>query len=196
MASELYQEARAAAERGDTAKALEVAARAYAASPDDVGVRELYAALAVARGIRLSAAAREARRHDIVRRDIGYDEEFSDTPDVAQAFDEALSAIERALTIEPGHAKALMMKAALLFRRDRVTHRAEALGILREIQTAHSENRQVGLEIRRIERPCERCSDTGFCPYCRGRGVTRRLRIEGKCERCHGQGICLACGLV
>ncbi|MGQ0798036.1 MAG: hypothetical protein ACT4OI_09295 [Methanobacteriota archaeon] len=196
MASESYQEARAAADRGDTAKALEAAARAFEASPDDPAVRDLYASLALARGIRLSAAAREARRDDIVRRDIGYDEEFTDTPEVARAFDEALAAIERATAIEPGHVKARMMEAALLFRRDRVAHRAKALEILREVQAAHPENRQIGLEIRRIERACERCSDTGFCPYCRGRGTRRFLRVESACARCHGQGICLACGLV
>lgn len=196
VSSDLYLEARAAAERGEAARALDLIARAHAASPDDPAVRELYAALELARGIRLSAAAREARRQDILRRDIGYDEEFVDSPEVRRAFDDALAGIDRALAIEPGLPKAVMMRAALLFRRDREANRAEALAALQALASAHPENRQIGLEIRRIERPCERCSDTGFCPDCGGRGFRRLFRLESKCEACHGQGICLACGIV
>jgi len=193
---ELYLEARAAADRGDAAHALDLAGRAYESDREDADARGLYAALLVARGIRLSAAAREARRRAIVRRDIGFDEEFTDSPDVGKAFDEALEVLDRALLVEPAHPKAHMMKAALLFRRDRAGSRAVALEILRGVLAAQPENRQVLLEIRRTETPCERCSDTGFCPHCGGRGVKRFLRIESPCDACHAQGICLACGLV
>ncbi|HKZ99558.1 MAG TPA: hypothetical protein VJ326_08230 [Thermoplasmata archaeon] len=196
MSDDLYAQARDAAERGDPDAARALVARAFEASPGDADVRELYAALHLAHAIRLSAGARDARRDGIVRRGIGYDEEFADDPGVAGRFEEALAAVDRVLAADPSHEKALMMKAALLFRKDRESGRPEALRILRAIVEAHPENRQAAYTIRKVERPCARCSDTGFCPYCAGRGTKTFLRIERRCEACHGRGICLACGIL
>ncbi len=196
MAEDLFEQAREAVDRGEPARARELIARAYAASPADPDIRELFAGLLLAQAIRLSTQAREARRQDILRRDIGYDEEFHDSPDVVKAFDAALAAHAAVLKVHPDHEKALMMKAALLFRRDREKGRVEALEILRALQAAHPENRQVALTIRKVERPCDRCSDTGFCPYCGGKGVRRFIGMIRECETCHGQGICLVCGVV
>jgi tetratricopeptide (TPR) repeat protein len=195
-ADDLYAQARDAAERGDPDAARDLATRAFEADPADPDVRELYAALHLAHAIRLSASARDARRDGIVRRSIGYDEEFADDEPVGRAFDDALAAVERVLETQPAHEKALMMKAALLFRRDRAAGRPQALEILRGLVKAHPENRQAAYTIRKIERPCARCSDTGFCPYCAGRGVKTFLRLERRCEACHGRGICLACGIL
>lgn len=196
MAEDLYEQARSAVDRGEADRARELVARAYEANPADPEVRELYAGLLLALAIRSAAKAREARREDIVRRDIGFDEEFQDSPEVANVFDEALAAHDAVLRINPGHEKALMMKAALLFRRDRETGRVQALEILRGLVAAHPDNRQVAFTIRKVERPCPRCSDTGFCPDCAGKGSRRFLGMARKCESCHGQGICLFCGLV
>lgn len=188
--------ARAALERGEPERARELADRAFAEDPADREVIELYALLHLARAVRLATAAREARRQDIVRRDIPFDEPFEDSPEVAQAFDAAQAAVEEVLKADPRHEKALMTKAALLFRKDRDSGRPAALGILRVLEGANPENRQVALTIRKIEQPCARCSDTGFCPDCRGRGSKRLLGMERRCESCHGQGICLRCGIL
>ncbi len=196
MAEDLTSEARAALEAGRTEDARTLVDRAYQEHPEDERVREMYAALHLARAIRLAARARELRREDILRRDIPYDTEFEDRPEVAKAFDEAAAALDEVVAAEPNSEKALMMKASLLFRRDRETGRPAALDILRALAAANPANRQVVYEIRRIEAPCKRCGDSGFCPRCRGRGVRRVLGMESKCETCHGQGICPGCGVL
>ena len=196
VTEDAYAQAREALERGDADRARGLVSRAYEANPDDADVRELYAALHLASSVRLAARAREARRAEILRRDIGYDEEFEDSPEVAAAFDRALAGIEEVLRVDPSNEKALQAKASLVFRRDRRTGRPAALEILHRVQADHPENRQVAYVIRKIEQPCARCGDTGFCPYCRARGLKRFLRIERECERCRGQGICLACGIL
>lgn len=195
MATNL-DEAKAALERGEFERALELAAIARSERPDDPEVRELYASTHLAKAIRLSDRAREARRMDLIRRQIDYDVEFEDSPDIAAAFDEALAAIEDVVGVEPRHWKARMLKAALVFRRDRGTGREEALEILHTLAEEDPANKQVPYTIRRIERPCERCGDTGFCPHCRGRGEQAFLRTTRKCERCYGRGICPACGIL
>lgn len=191
-----YAEARDALDHGDAARARELMAKAYEANPADADIRELFTALQLAHAIRLSAQARDARRTQIIKQDVGYDEEFQDSPEVAAAFDRAFAAIEEVLGVDPGHEKALTAKAVLLFRRDRRTGRPAALEILRTIRARHPENRQAAFAIKKIEQPCARCSDTGFCPYCRARGTKRFLGIERMCEACRGQGICLVCGVL
>ena len=193
MADDRLAPVKEALERNAPDEARERADRAYREHPDDPEVREMYAALHLARAIRLASRARELRRQDIVARNIPYDREFEDSPEVAHAFDEARAAIEEVLAADPKHEKALMMKASLVFRRDRETGRPEALAILEAIAAANPSNRQVVYAMKKIATPCTRCSDSGFCPTCRGRGSRRRLGIESKCEACHGQGICLVC---
>ena len=188
--------ATAALAGGDPEQARALVDRAIEAHPDDPRVRELYTALHLARAVRLSALARDARRQDVVRRAIPYDAEFEDGPDVVKAFDDASAAIEEVLARDPRQEKALMLKASLLFRRNRETGRPAALEILESIMTANPENRQALYAIRKIEAPCKRCGDSGFCTRCRGRGSKRILGFEQKCDACHGQGICLACGIL
>ncbi|OGS48423.1 MAG: hypothetical protein A3K68_01405 [Euryarchaeota archaeon RBG_16_68_13] len=194
--SDSVAQIQAALDRGDADGARALAREAYARDPSDGKVRELYVPLHLAQAIRLAAEAREARRRDIARRRIPYDEDFEDTPEVARAFEAALEAHEAILRADPGNEKVLMMKAVLLFRKDREKGRTEALGILRAIRDSRPENRQVAFAIRKVERPCERCSDTGFCPRCAGRGFRSLLRIERACDACHGQGICPVCGIL
>jgi tetratricopeptide (TPR) repeat protein len=196
MAPTKFDEAKAALERGAFEEALHLSEAAQSERPEDPQARELYVVTHLAKAIRLSEKAREARRVDLLRREIEYDEEFQDAPEVSQVFDEALAAIEDVLRVDPGHWKAKMLKAALLFRRDRGSGRPAALAILQELSAADPANKQVPFTIRKIERPCERCDDTGFCPHCKGRGLRRTLGFERKCERCYGRGICPACGLL
>ncbi len=196
MAEDLLGQAKEALERSAPDEARALVDRAYRDHPDDPEVRDMYAALHLATAIRLSSRARELRRQDILARDIPYDVEFEDSPEVAKAFDEAAAAIDEVLAAEPMHEKALMMKASLAFRRNREKGRPEALGILRAVADANPANRQVLYTIKKVETPCPRCSDSGFCPRCRGRGSRRRLGLESKCETCHGQGICLVCGVL
>ncbi len=196
MTDDFLGPARAALERSQPDEARALVDRAYRDHPEDPGVREMYASLHLARAIRLSSRARDLRRQAIVARNIPYEVEFEDPPDVVKAFDEAAAALDEVLAMDPTHEKALMMKASLAFRRDRVKGRQEALAILETVVASNPENRQVGYTIKKIATPCPRCSDSGFCPRCRGRGSRRRLGIESKCESCHGQGICLACGVL
>ncbi len=189
-------EAKAALERGEFERALRLSEEAQAAEPQEPEARELYAVTHLAKAIRLSDKAREARRQDLLHREIEYDQEFEDSPEVALAYVEALTAIEDVLRVDPAHWKALMLKATLMFRRDRAAGRPQALEILHALADSDPTNRQVPFTIRKIERPCDRCADTGFCPHCKGRGQRRFLRTDRKCERCYGRGICPACGVL
>jgi len=196
VASTKLDEAKAALERGAFEEALRLVEVAHTEAPDDAQTRELYAVTHLAKAIRLSETARKARQAALERREIDYEEEFEDDPQVSQTFDDALAAIEDVLRVEPTHWKARMLKATLLFRRDRRSGRPQALSILQELAAAEPTNKQVPFTIRKIERPCERCDDTGFCPHCKGRGQRRFLRLDRKCERCYGRGICPACGVL
>lgn len=196
MTEDLLAPVKAALERSQADEARTLVDRAYLEHPEDAGVREMYAALHLATAIRLSARARELRRQDILSRDIPYDVEFEDGPDVAKAFDEAAAAIDEVLRVDPRHEKALTMKASLVFRRDRTAGRPEALAILEGIAASNPASQQVRYAMKKIATPCTRCGDSGFCPRCRGRGSRRLLGITSKCETCHGQGICLVCGVL
>jgi tetratricopeptide (TPR) repeat protein len=196
MASTKVEEAKAALDRGEFDTAFRLAEEAQTERPDDPVAQELYAVTHLARAIRLSDRAREARRQDLLRREIEYDEEFQDTPEVARAYDDAAAAIDDVLRVAPDHWKARMLKAALVFRRDRESGRPQALVILEALAVADPTNKQIPFAIRKIERPCVRCGDTGFCPHCKGRGQRRFLRMDRKCEQCYGRGICPACGVL
>ncbi|TLZ97308.1 MAG: hypothetical protein E6J97_08170 [Methanobacteriota archaeon] len=173
MTSTKVDEAKAALERGDFDAAFRLSEEAQTEAPEDSAAREMYAVIHLARAIRLSDRAREARRQDLLRREIDYDEEFQDSPEVARAYDEAAAAIDDVLRVAPDHWKTRMLKAALVFRRDRESGRPVALEILQALAAADPTNKQIPFTIRKIERPCVRCGDTGFCPHCKGRGQRR-----------------------
>jgi len=196
VTSTKVDEAKAALERGEFDEAFRLSEEAQSEGPDDPAARELYAVIHLARAIRLSDRAREARRQDLLHREIEFDEEFQDSPEVARAYDDAAAAIDDVLRVAPDHWKARMLKAALVFRRDRESGRPQALEILHPLAAADPTNKQIPFTIRKIERPCVRCGDTGFCPHCKGRGQRRFLRMDRKCERCYGRGICPVCGVL
>src|SRR5205807_2676873 len=100
------------------------------------------------------------------------------------AFEEALRLIEVANSETPDDTETRELYA--------VTHLAKAIRLSEEARKA----RQAAFAIRKIERPCERCGDTGFCPHCKGRGHRQFLGLDRKCERCYGRGICPACGVL
>ena len=168
---EAYERARRGVDAGRFEDAIAASEEAHRLEPEDGPIRELYVGLHLARGVRLSAAARDLRRQEIVARDIPVGEEFQDSERVTTAFQRALDAFDAVLGVEPENEKALMMKASTLHRFDRARPQEEALGLLRRISEAHPENRQVRLVIRKVERRCEECSDSGFCPHCGGRGT-------------------------
>lgn len=196
MDEDMLAAAKAALERSQPEEARALVDAVYQQHPEDPQVREMYAALHLARAVRLSGRARDLRRQSIVARSIPYDVEFEDAPEVVQAFNEADTAIDEVLAVDPKYEKGLMMKASLAFRRDRGSGRPEALRILKAVAAANPLNKQVLYAIKKIATPCTRCSDSGFCPQCRGRGSRRRFGIETRCESCHGQGICLLCGIL
>ncbi|TLZ92731.1 MAG: tetratricopeptide repeat protein, partial [Methanobacteriota archaeon] len=109
MTTTKTDEAKAALEKGDFDKAMGLVEAALSEQPDDPSARELYAITHLARAIRLSDKAREARRTDLLRREIDYDQEFHDVPEVARTFDEAIAAIEDVLRVDPAHWKARML---------------------------------------------------------------------------------------
>ncbi len=193
---EAYERARKAVDAGHFEDAIAASDEAHRLEPEDEPIRELYVGLHLARGVRLSAAARDLRRQAIVERDIPVGDEFLDSEPVKAAFQRALDAFDAVLAVDPENEKALMMKASTLHRFDRAGRREEALGLLRRIFEAHPENRQVRLLVRKVERRCEECTDSGFCPHCGGRGTRTVFRFKRKCERCWGQGICLKCGVL
>ena len=194
--AEAYERARKAVDAGRFDEALAAAEEAYRLEPGDGPIRELYSGLNLAHGVKLGALARDLRRQDIVERDIPVEQEFHDSERVRDAFEKALASFDKVLAVEPGNEKALTMKASTLHRFDRAARREEALALLRRVAEARPENRQVKLVIRKVERACEECSDTGFCPHCAGRGTRTLLGLKRKCDRCWGQGVCLRCGIL
>src|SRR5205807_458098 len=106
--------------------------------------------------------------------------------------------VEAALSEQPDDPSARELYAVThLARAIRLSDKGpEALAILHELATADPTNKQVPFAIRKIERPCPRCGDTGFCSRCLGRGIRRTLGLERKCEACYGRGICPACGVL
>src|SRR5437867_11334577 len=109
----------------------------------------MYAVIHLARAIRLSDRAREARRQDLLRREIDFDEEFQDGPEVVRAYDDAAAAIDDVLRVAPDHWKARMLKAALVFRRDRESGRPQALVILQPLAAAYATLKQMHFTIRK-----------------------------------------------
>jgi tetratricopeptide (TPR) repeat protein len=196
VTAEKLHQAKEALEQGKFDQALRLVEAARAERPDDPEVRGLYVDTHLARAIRLSNVAREARRKELLHRDIEYEQEFQDTQETALEFERALAAIDEVLRVDQGHSKARMLKAALAFRQDRESGRPKALEILRQLAADEPANKQVAFTIRKIERPCERCGDTGFCSLCKGRGERTLLRMSRRCGACYGRGICPACGVL
>ncbi len=195
-AHSLYERARQAVDAGRFREAKDTIDEALAVDATDAPIRELYAGLHLAAGVKAGARARELRRKSIAERGIGYEQEFSDTEETRRAFQDAIDEFDRVLHADPGNEKALMLKAAALDRFDRAGKRAEAADAIRRILAANPNNQQAKLALRKIERTCQACSDSGFCPHCGGRGFRTVLGIQRQCRHCWGQGVCQRCGLL
>src|SRR3989442_3523836 len=89
-----FDEAKAALERGAFDEALHLLEVAHAEDPDDAQTRELYAVTHLAKAIRLSEKARQARQAALERPAIEYDQEVQGYPEVASDFDENFAALE------------------------------------------------------------------------------------------------------
>ena len=178
---------------------------AFAISPSDDRVRGQYETVYLAHGIRLSGVARERRRAEIERR--GRPGEVGrESDDVRNVFRDVLLAFDRVLAVNPTHAKALALKAQVLFRIDR-ENREQALALYAmatqaiEATVPEGPARETGRrnllrDRRRIEAPCRWCDDTGFCPECGGSGWRTVLGFRKKCEACLGHGTCKRCGVL
>lgn len=178
---------------------------AFALARGDERVREIYANVYLAHGIRMSGIVREARRSEIEARG-NPGEAFEDSDAVKTAFREVIGAFDRVLAANPDHVKALSLKAQALFRLDR-SNRAEALAVYDEALKALERTVPAGGSLetgrrnllsgrRRIERPCEWCDDTGFCTECGGSGWRTVLGFRKPCEACIGHGVCKRCGVL
>jgi len=178
---------------------------AFDLDPLNDRVREAYQNVYLAHGIRLSGVARELRRQEIDARGRP-GEAFEDSDRVKAVFREVLGAFDKVLAANPDHVKGLSLKAEALFRFDRA-NRPQALaaydaaiGALQRSVPAGSVRekgeRNLGMGRRRIERPCERCDDTGFCAECGGSGWRTVLGFRKKCEACLGHGVCKRCGVL
>lgn len=173
--------------------------------PDEAEVRELYANVYLAHGIRLSGEARETRRREIESRGRP-GETFEDSEDVQGLFRESVSAFDCVLAVDPTHVKAMTLKAQVLFRLDR-ENREVACNLyeegIRALETTTSDEearasaeKNLRRALRQIEAPCERCDDTGFCTECTGSGCRTTLGIRRMCEACWGHGVCRSCGVL
>jgi len=178
---------------------------AFGEAPDSPEVRVVYAAVYLAHGSRLAGDARAKRRAEIEARGRP-GEVFEDGDAVRAAFRDALAAFDRVLAAEPNHAKALALKAQLLFRIDRAD-RARALATydlaVKALEATVPEGpaREAGRknllrDRRRIEGPCDWCDDTGFCTECNGSGSRFLLGFRRRCDACLGHGVCKRCGVL
>lgn len=202
---ELLEKAKSHLVAGQFLEAKAAVQEAYALDPSDSRVQEIHGNVFLAHGIRLSGVARERRRQEIEARGRP-GEAFEDSAEVAHAFEEMLEAFDQVLAVNPDHVKALSLKAEGLIRFDRA-NRGQALAVYDEAGRALERTVIPGPALergrqnllrarRRIERPCDRCDDTGFCPECQGSGWRTRLGVRTKCESCLGHGICKQCGVL
>lgn len=187
------------------AEARAAADSALSAHPGDPQVREAFANVYLAHGIRLSAEARETRRRAIDAHGVP-GQPFEDPAEVRSLFEETLAAFDRVLAVDPRHVKAMSLKAQALYRLDR-SQRGRALEMYDEALSALEANvpegpvRETGrrnlLRARaRIARPCDWCDETGFCVECAGSGWRRTLGLRRRCEACLGHGVCKRCGIL
>ena len=202
---ESLAQAREHLQAGRFREALTAVGEAFALAPTDARIVAMYESVYLAHGIRLSGLARGRRRQEIETRGRP-GEVFEDSEEVRAVFRESMDAFDRVLAVNPSHAKAFSLKAQVLFRIDRA-NRAQALALydaaVKAIEATVPEGpaREAGRrnllrDRRRIEAPCERCDDTGFCPECGGSGWRSLFRLRRKCEACLGHGTCKRCGVL
>lgn len=182
-------------EEGRFEDAKEAIREGYARAPEDEKVRDLYQQILLADGVRLSRRARDLRRDEIRALPKKERPAHRDTPEVVEAFREALASLDAALEANAENAKALMLKAGVLDRMDRRGAQAEVEALFARALELHPGNEELVYARDRILLPCPRCAHTGVCPGCQGAGEVSALFVRSSCPECHGTGICGRCGL-
>lgn len=164
-------------------------------NPEDARVRELYVQIHIADGVRRSRRARDRRRDAVRALDRKQRARYTDTPEVRQAFREAVASMDRVLEVAPDNAKALMLKAGVLDRMDRASSREEVASLFDRALDLEPGNEEIAYARHRVLSPCPHCEDTGVCPDCRGAGEVQAFLLRSDCPTCNATGICLRCGL-
>lgn len=177
-------------------KAREAIDRGYERDPTDARLSELFQQIYLAQGIREARRARDMRRDYLRVLRKGERSRASDPPEVTAAFQAALESFDRVLQVNPGNLKAVLLKAATLFRQDRRGSRGRVEMLLQRALEIHPENHELAHARWLVTHPCEHCSDTGLCPACGGTGQVAALVVRSTCPQCRGSGVCHRCGIV
>ncbi len=181
------------AQQFEEAKAAIVEGQARFPSNDKV--RDLFQQIHLADGIRRHRRAQDLRRDEI--RDLEKKERagYRDSDRVVEEFRGATTSLDKVLDLEPDHAKAMMLKAGVLDRMDRVGTREEVQDLLNKALSLHPDNAELVFARDRLSVPCPHCQDTGACPACQGAGEISALVLRRVCPTCKGHGACRRCGL-
>jgi Zn finger protein HypA/HybF involved in hydrogenase expression len=175
--------------------AREAIVEAQAQFPDNDQVRDLYQQIHLADGVRRHRLARDQRRDEI--RALGKKDRstYRNSPAVTEAFRGSIASLDLVLAVEPGHAKAMMLKAGILDRMDRAGTRDAVRDLLENALSLYPENAELHFAQSRLSAPCRHCDDKGLCPDCGGAGEVSALVARRTCPTCKGHGDCRRCGL-
>ena len=183
LEAQKFEEARRAIEEGQ------------ARFPHNDKVRGLYSQIHLADGVRRHRRAQDLRRDEI--RALGKKDRpaYRNSGRVTEVFRRSIASLDSVLTVEPDHAKAMMLKAGVLDRMDRQGTRGEVRALLEKALSLHPENAELLFVRDRLSAPCPHCQDTGICPDCRGAGEISALVLTHTCPTCKGRGACRRCGI-
>src|SRR2546427_10407343 len=113
---EAYERSRKAVDAGRFEEAIASAGDAHRLDPEDGPIRELFVGLHLARGVKVSANARDLRRQAMVERDIPVGEEVQDSEPVKPAVQTALGAFAAAIAPDPANDESFVVSASTLHR--------------------------------------------------------------------------------
>ncbi len=183
-------------DEGRFEKAREAIERGYERDPTDTKVSELFQQIYLAQGIRDARRARDLRRDHLRVLRKGERARAQDPRDVSGAFLVALESFDRVLQANPENLKGVLLKAATLFRQDRLGNRDRVGALLERALEIHPENHELSHARWLVTHACENCSDTGFCQACGGTGQVSALLVKSVCPQCRGSGVCNRCGII
>ncbi len=183
-------------DEGRFEKAREAIDQGYERDPTDVKVSELFQQIYLAQGIREARLARDLRRDYLRVLRKGERAGAQDPRDVSDAFQTSLGSFDRVLQVNPENLKAVLLKAAALFRQDRRGNRGSVEALLGRALEIHPDNHELSHARWLVTHACENCSDTGFCQACGGSGQISALLVKSGCPQCRGSGVCNRCGII